>query len=50
MRALGIEYVVLHGSRYADGAAAIVTVALERPEYRLVGRIGSDYLFRVRDK
>ena len=50
MRSLGIEYVVLHASRYADGAATIIRDALSSPDYRLVNRIDTDYLFRVTDR
>jgi hypothetical protein len=48
MRELGVQYVVLHASRYPDGAADILRVAQASPEYDLVLRSGSDYLFRVR--
>jgi hypothetical protein len=48
MRTLGVEYVVLHASRYPDGAVEIVRGARESPEYDLVWQSGTDYLFRVR--
>jgi hypothetical protein len=48
MRTLGIELVVLHADRYADGASEILKYALDSEDYELVARIGSDYLFKVR--
>jgi hypothetical protein len=49
MRRLGIEYLILHGDRYGAGAADVVREALQMQEYVLVARVGSDYLFRVKD-
>jgi hypothetical protein len=48
MRTTGIDYIVLHSSRYPDGASAILKDAVTNDEYDLVARIGADYLFRVR--
>ena len=48
MRAIGVEYVVVHGARYADGARTLLDVAMASPEYELVERLGTDYLFRVK--
>ncbi len=47
MRALGIDHVVLHAARYADGAAVILKEAAASPDFRLVARMGDDYLFEV---
>ena len=47
MRALGVEYVVLHSARYG-GAEDIVRAARESPHYDLVAEMGSDYLFKVK--
>lgn len=47
MRRLGIRYVVLHSSRYPDGAVEILSEALYTTDYTLIGRFGDDYLFRV---
>jgi hypothetical protein len=48
MRELGVEYVVLRAGAYPDGAAGLLHVALAEPDYELVARIGTDYLFHVR--
>jgi len=50
MRQLGVEYVVLHASRYPDAAVEIIRVARESPEYELVEQIETDYLFRVKPR
>lgn len=47
MRRLGVEYLVLHADRYGPGADEVIRGAMEMPEYALVARVGSDYLFRV---
>ena len=47
MRALGVEYVVVHSGR-APGAGQIIREAHESPHYELVGQIGGDYLFKVK--
>jgi hypothetical protein len=47
LRQLGIDYVVLHAARFPDGARELLRAALSSPEYRLVARVGSDYLFGV---
>ena len=48
MRALGVEYVVLHAARYPDAGAAILKDAQASPEYQLIAQRGTDYLYRVR--
>jgi hypothetical protein len=48
MRALGVEYVILHTARYADGAVDILRDAAASPEYDLVARMGADYLYKVK--
>jgi hypothetical protein len=49
MRELGVEYAVVHTDRYPAGTAdEIIRVAQAIDEYDLVGRVGADYLFRVR--
>jgi len=47
MRHFGVEYVVFHAARYRDGDAMAEAATRDR-EYELVGRIGTDYLFRIR--
>ncbi len=47
MRGLGIQYVVLHADRFADGAREIVKAAAGRSDCHLVRRIGADYLFEL---
>ena len=48
MRRLGVAYVVVHASRYADGAESLLRDARASPEYVLRAQVGSDYLFEVR--
>ena len=48
MRALGVEYVVLHAGRIPGGAAEILRDAQASAEYDLVAQIGTDYLYRVK--
>jgi hypothetical protein len=48
MRRLGVEYVVFHADRFGAGADDVVRTAGELPDYALVARQGSDYLFRVK--
>jgi hypothetical protein len=50
MRELGIEYLVLHGTRMPGGVADAVRVAQESGEYDLIRQAGSDYLFRVKQR
>lgn len=33
--------------RYGPGAEEVIREAMEMPEYALVAKVGSDYLFRV---
>jgi len=47
MRLLGIDHVVVHSRRYADGAVAILREAFSSPDFQLVAQIDCDYLFRV---
>ena len=47
MKKLGIQYVVVHGSRYPDGAESLIAEAQATTTCRLVTRIGSDYLFEI---
>jgi hypothetical protein len=49
MRALGIQYVVLHAARYPDRGAGILHDARMAPGVRLAGQIDSDYLFELID-
>jgi hypothetical protein len=48
MRAIGVEYVVVHSARYRDGALTLLEGAISSPEYELVETLGTDYLFRVK--
>jgi hypothetical protein len=48
MRRLGVEFVVFHADRFGPGADEVIRVAGELPDYALVARNGSDYLFRVK--
>jgi hypothetical protein len=49
MREVAADYVVFHASRYAAGAAAErIDRAKSGGDFELVGRSGSDYLYRVR--
>ena len=48
MRELGVEYVVLRSGAYPDGAAVMLADAAASPDYELITRIGTDYLFRVK--
>ena len=47
MRALGVQYVVVHGDRLAREDRGIIEAAKANPLCRLVARIDSDYLFEV---
>ena len=47
IRALGVQYVVVHADRFADGAATMLADARASAGCRLVARIGSDYLFEL---
>jgi hypothetical protein len=47
MRRLGIDYVIVHTGRYADGAVDILREAFASRDFQLVTLIGGDYLFRV---
>ena len=47
LNALGVQYVVVHGDRFADGASEMVAAAQERADCHLVARIGNDYLFEI---
>jgi hypothetical protein len=47
MRRLGIDYVVVHAERIGSEADEMIRVASGMPEYTLMARNGSDYLFRV---
>jgi hypothetical protein len=47
MRALGIQYVIVHAARFPDGARSVLDAAATQPGCRLVGQIGSDYLFEL---
>ena len=49
LRALGVQYVVVHAGRYPDGAAAMLAAARAHPACRLVSRVDSDYLFAIAD-
>jgi hypothetical protein len=50
MREIGVEYIVVHGAAYPGGVEGVVREAAESGEYDLARQIGSDYLFRVRDR
>ena len=47
IRDLGVQYVVVHGSRFSDGGREIVEAARHRTDCRLVAQIGSDYLYEI---
>jgi hypothetical protein len=47
MRALGIQYVVVHADRFPDSAASLLAAAANRTDCRLVRRIDTDYLFEI---
>ena len=47
LNALGVQYVVVHGDRFADGAGAMVAAAQERADCHLVAQVGNDYLFEI---
>jgi hypothetical protein len=47
MRTLGVDGIVVHAARYPDGGRELLAAALGSPEYRLVSRVGTDYLFAV---
>ena len=47
LRDLGVQYVVVHGDRHADGAAALLAAARAHAGCRLAAQIGSDYLFEL---
>jgi hypothetical protein len=47
MRALGIQYVIVHASRFPDGAVGLLAAAESRRDCRIVRRMGSDYLFEL---
>lgn len=46
LRALGVQYVVIHGDRFPNGGSDIVGSAT-KAGYRLVRHSGNDYLFEV---
>jgi hypothetical protein len=48
MKQMGVDYVVLHAGRYPNGAAAILQGARTSPDYELVGQVGTDFLFHVK--
>ena len=47
LRDLGIQYVVVHGDRFADRGVPLLAAARHHPACRLVTQIGSDYLFEL---
>ena len=47
MRELGVELIVFHAGRIANGRAT-AALAAQMEEYELVAQIGDDYVFRVR--
>jgi hypothetical protein len=47
MREVGVDHVVVHAARYPPGSAEVVQAARNSPDFRLVARAGSDYLFTV---
>jgi hypothetical protein len=47
LRELGVDYVAVEAGRYPDGAAARIAAARASADFTLVGRAGSDYLYRV---
>lgn len=47
LRALGVQYVVLHADRFPDGARDMLAAAQASVSCRLVLQIGSDYLFEI---
>lgn len=49
VRALGVQYVVVHGDRLAREDRGIIDAAKANPLCRLVAQIDADYLFEVLD-
>ncbi|MBF8300675.1 MAG: hypothetical protein HW394_1045, partial [Acidobacteria bacterium] len=47
LRALGVQYVVVHAGRLPDGARDMLAAARASANCRLVLRLGSDYLFEI---
>lgn len=47
MRALGIQYVVVHADRFPDAAASLLAAAANRTDCRLVRQLDTDYLFEI---
>jgi hypothetical protein len=47
LRALGVQYVIVHADHFPNGGADVVAAAVASADYRLVTSIGSDYLFEV---
>jgi hypothetical protein len=45
--ALGIQYVIVHGDRFDDGAKPMLAAAQNRSDSRLIAQIGNDYLFEI---
>jgi len=45
MRESGVAYIVVHGLK--PGAGGLIPPALASPDYRLIARFSSDYLFQV---
>jgi hypothetical protein len=47
MRKIGVDYVVVHTVRYPVPTTDLIPAARTSPDFRLVARVGSDYLFTV---
>ncbi len=47
LRAIGVDYLVLHTKRYREGADAKVAAARSSTDFALAATAGPDYLFRV---
>jgi hypothetical protein len=47
LRALGVQYVVVHGDRLPDGARGILAAAERCGDCRLAQRVGNDVLFEL---
>ena len=49
VRALGVQYVIVHADRLAREERGVIDAARANPGCRLVAQIGSDYLFEMLD-
>lgn len=47
MRKVGVDHVVVHTARYPVATTDLIHSARTSPDFQLVARVGSDYLFGV---